>query len=137
MRYMFLVYSRERDFAGASPHDREKVKAGHWAVMDESRRKGVFIAGEPLQPTATATTIRKEDGRPLVTDGPFAETKEQLAGYYILDCENLDEAIEWAAKIPTKCHGGNGCIEIRPMPGLASRADAGSSAERPAILNGR
>ncbi|MGA7865207.1 MAG: YciI family protein, partial [Stellaceae bacterium] len=84
MRYMFLVYSRERGFAEASPQDRERVKPGHWAVMDESREKGVFIAGEPLQPTATATTVRKEDGGPLVLDSPFAETKEQLAGYYIL-----------------------------------------------------
>ena len=121
MRYMFLVYSRERDFAGASPHDREKVKAGHWAVMDESRRKGVFIAGEPLQPTATATTVREEDGRPLVLDGPFAETKEQLAGYYILDCKNLDEAIAWAAKIPTACKGEDGCIEIRPIASIPPR----------------
>ena len=121
MRYMFLVYSRERDFAGASLHDREKVKAGHWAVMDESRRKGVFIAGEPLQPTATATTVREEDGRPLVLDGPFAETKEQLAGYYILDCENLDEAIEWAAKIPTACKGVEGCVEIRPIAAIPPR----------------
>src|ERR1700738_1852888 len=124
MRYMFLVYSRERDFAGASPHDREKVKAGHWAVMDESGRKCVFIAGEPLQPTATATTVREEDGRPLVLDGPFAETKEQLAGYYILDCKNLDEAIAWAAKIPTACKGSTGCIEIRPMMVLPPREAA-------------
>ena len=63
-------------------------------------------------------------GKALITDGPFAETKEQLAGYYILDCENLDEAIEWAAKIPTACKGGTGCIEIRPMPGLPSGAPA-------------
>ncbi len=57
----------------------------------------------------------------MVTDGPFAETKEQLAGYYILDCENLDDAIEWAAKIPTRCRGGDGCIEVRPLPGLPTR----------------
>ena len=121
MRYMFLVYSRESDFAEASAQDRAEVRSGHWAVMDESRRKGVFIAGEPLQPTATATTIRNEGGRPLVLDGPFAETKEQLAGYYILDCENLDEAIAWAAKIPTACQGGEGCIEIRPIASISPR----------------
>jgi hypothetical protein len=121
MRYMFLIYSRERDFAEASAQDREQIKAGHWAVMDESRRKGVFIAGDPLQPTATATTIRKENGGPLIFDGPFAETKEQLAGYYILDCENLDEAIAWAAKIPTACRGGEGCIEIRPIADIPPR----------------
>jgi hypothetical protein len=121
MRYMFLVYSRERDFAEASAEDREQVKAGHWAVMDETKKRGVFEAGEPLQPTATATTVRTEGGKPLVLDGPFAETKEQLAGYYILDCENLDEAIEWAKKIPTACRGGEGCIEIRPIAGIPPR----------------
>jgi hypothetical protein len=121
MRYMFLVYSREKAFVEASAQDREQIRAGHWAVMDESKGKGVFIAGEPLQPTATATTVRKEDGRPLILDGPFAETKEQLAGYYILDCENLDEAISWAAKIPTACKGEEGCIEIRPIAGIPPR----------------
>lgn len=121
MRYMFLIYSRERGFAGASPEDLERIKAGHWAVMDETKSKGVFIAGEPLRPTATATTIRKENGKPLVLDGPFAETKEQLAGYYILDCANLDEAIRWAAKIPTGCRGGEGCIEIRPIADIPPR----------------
>ena len=89
--------------------------------MDESKRKGVFVAASPLQPTATATTIRKENGRPLVLDGPFAETKEQLAGYYILDCANLDEAIAWAAKVPTACRGGEGCIEIRPIADIPPR----------------
>ena len=89
--------------------------------MDEAKRKGVFIAAEPLQPTTTATTVRMEDGKPLILDGPFAETKEQLAGYYILDCDNLDEAISWAAKIPTSCKGGEGCIEIRPIADLPPR----------------
>jgi len=121
MRYMFLVYSREREFAEASAADMEQVKAGHFAVMDETQRKGVFQAGEPLQPTATATTVRKENGKPLVLDGPFAETKEQLAGYYILDCDNLDEAIEWAKKIPTACKGNEDCIEIRPIAEIPRR----------------
>jgi hypothetical protein len=121
MRYMFLIYSRERDFAEASAADREEIKTGHWAVMDESRNKGVFVAGQPLQPTATATTIRKENGMPLVLDDPFAETKEQLAGYYILDCRNPDEVIAWAAKIPTACRGGEGCVEIRPIADIPPR----------------
>ena len=93
--------------------------AAHGAVMRRGHgRKGVLMGAEPLAPTATATTVRVQNGKALITDGPFAETKEQLAGYYILECENLDEAIEWAAKIPTACKGGEGCIEIRPMPGL-------------------
>jgi hypothetical protein len=70
----------------------------------------------------TATTLRVQDGKSLVTDGPFAETKEQLAGYYILDCQDLDEALAWAAKIPTACAGAAGCIEIRPIREFPSRA---------------
>jgi hypothetical protein len=115
MRYMFLVYSRETELAEASEADILQVRAGHWAVLNETRKRGVYVAGEPLATTAMATTVRQEGGKPLILDGPFAETKEQLAGYYILDCENLDEAIEWAKRIPTACLGGEGCIEIRPV----------------------
>ena len=91
------------------------VAAAHKAVMDEARHRGIFRAADPLQASATATTVRVQDGKALVTDGPFAETKEQLAGYYILDCQDLDEALAWAAKIPTACAGVAGCIEIRPI----------------------
>jgi hypothetical protein len=118
---MFLIYSRETDMVGRSAAEVEQLKAAHWTVMDETRAKGIFQGAEPLHPTATATTVRIEGGRPLVLDGPFAETKEQLAGYYILDCKDLDEAIGWAAKIPRACKGGAGCIEIRPMMGLPAR----------------
>jgi len=121
VRYMFLIYSRETDMAEMSAAEREQLRATHWALMDETRAKGIFQGAEPLHPTATATTVRMESGRPLVLDGPFAETKEQLAGYYILDCKDLDEAIAWAAKIPTACKGGAGCIEIRPMMVLPAR----------------
>lgn len=119
MRYMFLIYSRET--GAASPEAMRELSSAHWAIMDEARRRGVFEAAAPLQPTATATMVRIEAGKPLITDGPFAETKEQLAGYYILDCRDLDEAIGWAAKIPTACRGGEGCVEIRPVAVLPSR----------------
>ena len=121
MNYSFLVYSCEAELAEASAADRENLIAAHWAVMDETKKKGVFLGAEPLHPTATATTIRRENGELLILDGPFAETKEQLAGYYILDCADLDEAIGWAAKIPTACKGGDGCIEIRPIANLPPR----------------
>ncbi len=117
MRYMMLVYSTEPP-GGLTPEDAEQIRAGHHIVMDEARRKGVLEGAEPLAPISTATTVRVAQGKALVTDGPFAETKEHLAGYYILECENLDEAIEWAMRIPTRCRGGEGCIEIRPLPGL-------------------
>lgn len=91
--------------------------------MSATSQRGVLRAAEPLAPTSTATTVRTQGGRTLITDGAFAETKEQLAGYYILDCANLDEALEWATRIPTACAGGSGCIEVRPirlMPGAES-----------------
>jgi hypothetical protein len=122
MRYMMLIYSRESQ-DGRSPEDAAQIYAGHAKVMQEATRKGVLLGAEPLSPTVTATTVRMENGKTMVTDGPFAETKEQLAGYYIIDCANLDEAIEWASQIPTGCKGKEGCIEIRPMPGLPSRPD--------------
>lgn len=135
MRYMLLVYSKESDMAGLSPEEDQRIRAGHWAVMNETAQRGIFRGAEPLKPTSTATTVRVHGGKPLITDGPFAETKEQLAGYYILDCQDLDEAIGWAAKIPTACQGGEGCIEIRPIvpipqPGMPEFSAAGSVPSR-------
>ncbi len=115
MRYMLLVYTNENEIAKGSPEELAAVSAGHGAVMQETGRRGILLGADPLEPTATATTVRKQGNKVLVTDGPFAETKEQLAGYYILDCRDLDEALEWAAKIPTACGGGTGCIEVRPI----------------------
>jgi hypothetical protein len=117
MRYMMLIYTQETE-SGLTPEQAEQLMAAHYAVMQETTQRGILRGAEPLAPTSTATTVRVQNGKALITDGPFAETKEQLAGYYILDCEDLDEAIEWAAKIPTACKGGEGCIEIRPLPGL-------------------
>jgi hypothetical protein len=133
MRYMMLVYSTEPP-GGLSPQEEEEVRNGHWAVIQEATRKGVLLAAEPLASTSTATTVRVQNGQRLITDGPFAETKEHLAGYYIMECENLDEAIEWASKIPTRCQGGEGCIEIRPMRELPERPKE-STAGRPAAVN--
>ena len=119
MRYMMLIYSREDETA--TPEEMAAVFAAHKLVMDQTRERGIFCAADPLQPSVTATTVRVQDGQSLVTDGPFAETKEQLAGYYILDCQDLDEALAWAAKIPTACAGAVGCIEIRPIREFPSR----------------
>lgn len=134
MRYMMLIYSTEAP-GGLTPEVEGQLYAGHRKVMEEATRKGVLMGAEPLAPTTSATTLRMQDGKALVLDGPFAETKEQLAGYYIIDCENLDEAIEWASKIPTACQGGTGCIEIRPMrwQPASTQTQAGASS---ASLNG-
>ena len=121
MKYMFLIYSQELP-EGPDPAEVESIKAGHWAVMQEARQKGILVAVEGLKPTSTATTVRIEDGRPVTLDGPFAETKEQLAGYYILECKDLDEAIQWGSRIPSGCKGAQGSIEIRPVAELPQRA---------------
>ena len=112
---MLLVYTDESQMEQATEEMLAQVAEGHRVVQEEARRAGALVAADPLAQTATATTVRVRDGRRLVVDGPFAETKEQLAGYYILDCRNLDEAIDWAEKIPTACAGGVGSVEIRPM----------------------
>jgi hypothetical protein len=120
MRYMFLIYSRETP-EGPPPEDIEALKNAHWTVMQEAAQKKVLVAVDGLKPTSAATTVRVKNGKALTTDGPFAETKEQLAGYYILDCSGLDEAIEWARRIPSSCKGAEGCIEIRPVAELPRR----------------
>ena len=117
MRYMFLIYSQETD-EPLSPEEIDQVVRGHRAVMADAGQKGILLGVERLKPTRTATTIRMSDGRPMTIDGPFAETKEQLAGYYILECKDLDEAIEWGKRIPTMCKGRAGAIEIRPVDDL-------------------
>ena len=113
MRYMMLVYTRED--LGMSPDEMEKVASTHRALMEQTSQLGILHGAEPLAPTSSAKTIRHQNGEVMVIDGPFAETKEQLAGYYIIECKDLNEAIGWASKIPTECGGAQGSIEIRPF----------------------
>jgi hypothetical protein len=115
MRYMFLIYSSEASEAAATLEARRAAAAQHHAVLDEATRLGVLRGADPLKPTNTATTIRAGRGKAILTDGPFAETKEQLAGYYIIECRDLDDAIEWGRKMPSACQGGEGGVEIRPI----------------------
>ena len=124
MRYMMLMYSRETP-EGPSPEEVEYLIRTHGALMADAKEKGVLLAVEGLKPTATATTVRTQEDKAIVCDGPFAETKEQLAGYYILECRDLDEAVAWAKRIPTSCKGASGCIEIRPVADLPRPPAAG------------
>ena len=112
MQYMFLIYSAEG--AGPQPGSAEfdTMMQGYGAFTQEVREAGIMKEGAPLQGVDTATTVRLRNGKADAVDGPFAETKEVLGGYYILDCENLDDAIAYAAKIPSAAHGS---IEIRPV----------------------
>jgi hypothetical protein len=112
MRYLLLIYSDEKAEVNASKEEIDAWMGEYVAYTEAIKHAGVRLAGEALQPTATATTVRVKDGKKVTTHGPFAETKEQLGGYYLLDCKNLDEAIEWAAK----CPGARvGSIEVRPL----------------------
>jgi hypothetical protein len=113
MRYMMLIYTKEGDLSQMPLEAAQKIRDAHAAVMRETRERGMLVAVNGLGRTNTATTVRLEEGKVLATDGPFAETKEQLAGYYVLDCIDLDEAIYWAGRIPSTCGGAQGSIEIR------------------------
>jgi hypothetical protein len=118
MRYLLAIYGSEREWSEASEADNAAVMAAYDSFTKDIVDRGLFQAGEALQPTSTATTVRVRDGRTLTTDGPFAETKEQLGGYYVVDCKDLDEAIEVAAKIPG---ADGGSIEVRPIMEFPAR----------------
>ena len=116
MRYMLLVYTDEVLREQRSQEAWQEVIAAHVSVKDEAAKKGVLRGASPLKPPSTATTIRLQDDEIVIVDGPFADTKEQLGGYYFLECENLDEAIEWGKKFVSACgHFGDRCFEIRPL----------------------
>jgi hypothetical protein len=111
MRYALLIYGAETT-EPPPDEDQRQVMAAYNAFTQEIRERGLYAGGEALEPTVTATTVRVRDGQTLTTDGPFAETKEALGGFYLVDARDLDEAIELAAKIPG---AWNGSIEIRPV----------------------
>jgi hypothetical protein len=112
MKYALTIYGDEAQRENATPEQMQEVSQAYGAVTQEMQDTGVLVAGEGLYPTPTATTLRVRDGDRQVTDGPFAETKEQLGGFYVLDVKDLDEAIEWAAKIPGAQLGS---VEVRPV----------------------
>src|SRR5687768_160500 len=99
MHYMLTIHTDPSAYASASREDMEAETRGYEALSRELQESGAFVAGEGLQ-LDTATTVRVQNGERIVTDGPFAETKEQLGGFYLVECKDLDEAIAWAAKIP-------------------------------------
>lgn len=112
MQYIFLIYTDEKQEPALIPAEREATLAEYLAFTREARERQMMVAGDELHPTHTATTVRIREGKRMTTAGPFAETKEQLGGFYILNCKDLDEAIEMAAKIPGARHGS---IEVRPI----------------------
>jgi hypothetical protein len=112
MKYTLLIYTDEKMEANATQEEQNTVMAEYFAFTEAVRKAGVYHGGEALHPTSSSTTVRVRDGKTVTTHGPFAETKEQLGGYYLLDCPNLDEAIKWASQIPGARYGS---VEIRPI----------------------
>jgi hypothetical protein len=112
MRYLLMICTEEKAMLEASPADAAANTAAYMAWMEAATKRGVLVGGERLRPTTDATTVRVRDGETLTSDGPFAETKEQVGGYYMVDCNDLDEAIELAAGIPG---ARQGAIEVRPI----------------------
>ena len=112
MKYLLLIYENERAWEGASEADQGKIFQEYMDYTNGIKKKGHYVAGEALQPVSTATTVRVKNGKTLTTDGPFAETREQLGGFYMVEAKDLDEAIKLATGIPAV---RTGSIEVRPI----------------------
>ena len=112
MKYLLLIYGDETQAANATPEEAAALMDPWWAYEGWLAEKGIKLAGEALFPTAQATTVRSEGGRTVTIDGPFAETKEQLGGFYLIETSNLDEALEAAERCPGS---STGSIEVRPV----------------------
>ncbi len=112
MKYMLLMYANESVAPNYTPEEQRVVFQAWQDLLRDAKAAGVLLANNGLSPTANATTVRVRDGKTLVTDGPFAETHEQLGGFLLVDCKDLDEALGWAAKIP---HASYGSVEVRPL----------------------
>ena len=112
MEYVALIYVDEKQFDALSPAERQAVFAEYGQVTAGFRTAGVYVDGRPLQGTDEATSVRVRDGKSVITDGPFAETKEYLGGFYLFECANLDDALRYAAKIPGARYG---TVEVRPV----------------------
>jgi hypothetical protein len=112
VQYLALIYANEQRWEHLPEEERRAVYARYGAFADAAREAGVLVGGDELGPPDDATTVRVRDSQTLVTDGPYAEAKEALGGYFVLDCPSLDEAVEWAARIPGAEHGA---VEVRAV----------------------
>jgi len=112
MQYLLLIYEREADRKALSEKEKGAIFQEYLAFTQDVKKSGHLRGGDALHPVSTATTVRVRDGKTVLTDGPFAETREQLGGYYLIEAENLDEATAIAARIPSARHGS---IEVRPV----------------------
>jgi len=121
MQYLLLIYDEENVWADMPEAERNAVYGEYTAYTNALRDSGALVGANQLQPISAATSVRVRGGEQLVTDGPFAETKEALGGYYLIEVETIDEALEWAAKIPSARYG---TIEVRPIVMRAAEVPA-------------
>jgi hypothetical protein len=135
MRYMLMICTDENAVGALSPEEGSAVEAEFAAFDVEMDRRGVLLGGDRLRPTTDATTVRVRDGEALVADGPFVETKEQVGGYYLVDCSDLDEAIEVASKIPAARYGTAGSASVTSLIPRATRTSAAMGSWSPAPRN--
>jgi len=112
MKYMLMLYIDEKGMAAADELAQTKTTAAYTAYTDAMKKAGIWLGGGRLRPTETATLVRMKDGRQQVVDGPYADTKEQLGGYYMIEAPDMDAALSWAARCPT---AGHGTVEVRPL----------------------
>lgn len=122
MKYLCLIYHDEREWAKLPPAEMEEVMAEYFAFTEQVGQSGHLVAGEALHPTSTATTVRVRRGTTDTTDGPFAETREQLGRFYMIEARDLNEAIQVAARIPAARWGS---VEVRPVVDFAAEQGAG------------
>ena len=131
MKYLALIYSDETAWEAFSEEERAAGYAQYTAFSEEAGKAGVIVGGDELAAVRTATTVRVRDGQTQVTDGPYAETKEALGGYFLLECASMDEALDWAAKIPGAHHGA---VEVRPVHAGEDGSEA-TAAEREGVAS--
>jgi hypothetical protein len=121
MKYMLLIYANEKEWANLRDSERQQIIGEYTQLTQQLRSSGQWLAGAPLQPTPSAKSVQVRDGKPLITDGPFAETREQLGGYYLIEAKSFDEALGVARRIPGARYG---TIEIRPVLEVPAHATA-------------
>ena len=120
MEYLFLLYNGRTE--PMTPHESDQAKTRQWAILDETSKQGIFRAASPLAPSAPAVCVRSDNGRLLSIDGPYAETKEALGGFYVIDCRDADEAKYWAGRMAQT--GCASLVEIRQLMAIPGRVDA-------------
>ena len=119
MKYLCLIYNQESQMASMSKSEADALMGEYWAFTEAIKKSGHYVAGEALQPVHTATTVRVRNGKLSTTDGPFAETKEQLGGFYMIEARDLNDAIQIASRIPAS---RDGSIEVRPVEDFSAAA---------------